>query len=106
MMYQNENCADACASCIPIAAACAVACIENERVQCAKHCLECVEICKTMVVLAARDSMNLSAVAKACLTICEACANECEGHQNDHCAACAKACRKCAAECKMLVGNA
>lgn len=106
MTYQNKSCADACASCIPIAAACAIDCIEGDRDTCAKHCLECVEICKTMVVLAARDSMNLAAAADACSTICEACAEECENHDNAHCNACAEACRKCAEECRQLAGNA
>lgn len=106
MPYQNKECADACAACIPIAAACAVACIDAGRHACAKHCLECVDICKTMVVFAARDSKHMAAVAAACETICEACAGECEQHDNAHCNACAAACRTCAEKCKQMAGNA
>lgn len=102
MTYQNETCVEACTDCISIAAYCSQACIEDEMAECAERCLECLEICKTMAVLAARDSMNLSAVAEACAEICEACAEECEKHDNDHCTACAEACRECSEECRTL----
>lgn len=102
MPYQNQSCADACAECVPIAAYCSQQCIEKELKECAKHCLECVEICKAMTVLAARDSYNTGAVAAACAEICDACAEECSKHDHDHCRECAKACRKCAEECRKL----
>lgn len=104
MTYQNEGCVDACKECLAIAAYCSQACIEENMPECAKRCLECVEICKTMIVLAARDSMNVSVVARACAQICKACAEECEKHDNDHCSACAEACRKCAEECRNISG--
>lgn len=105
MTYQNQSCVDACTECISVAAYCSQACIEEQMAECAKHCLECVEICKTLAVLAARDSMNVSAVAEACAQICDACAEVCEKHDNDHCKACADACRKCADECRKLAGG-
>lgn len=103
MHYRNANCVDASTACISVASHCAQACIEEGRSKCAKHCLEVVEICKTMAVLAARDSIHVSAVAQACAVICEACADECAKHDNDHCRACAEACRRCAAECRQMM---
>lgn len=61
MTYQNQSCVDACTECISVAAYCSQACIEEQMAECAKHCLECVEICKTMAILGARDSMNMGA---------------------------------------------
>lgn len=102
MIYENDNCVNACLECIGIAAYCAQACIEEDMKECAKHCLECVEICKAMAVMAARHSYNVTAAAEACIKICEACANECEKHDNDHCRACAEACRTCVEECHQI----
>ncbi len=103
MLYPHPSCVDACTSCISIAAHCAQACIDEGRKKCATYCFECVEICKTMTVLAARDSVHIQVAAQACATICEGCAEECEKHANDHCRACAEACRHCAAECRNII---
>ncbi|MEO7522912.1 MAG: four-helix bundle copper-binding protein, partial [Ferruginibacter sp.] len=37
---------------------------------------------------------------KECIELCEACAEECGGHEHDHCKACAKACAECAEACR------
>ena len=102
MTYKNQNCVDSSVNCIGVAAYCSQACIDEGMSECAKYCLECVEICKTMAVLGARNSENVSSVAQVCAEICEACANECKNHDNDHCRDCAEACHKCAEACRNL----
>ena len=105
MIYSNENCVQTCNECAAIASYCAQQCIDKGIAECAKHCMECFEICQTTAVFAARDSDNLFAVVEACLQICEACADECEQHDHEHCQECAKACRKNADACRTLLNN-
>lgn len=102
MSYANQQCVEACSDCISTAAYCSYACIDEGMEKCAKQCLECVDICRVMAVFAARDSMHMQSVAQACIEICEACAAECDNHDNDHCRDCAVACRECAEKCRVL----
>ncbi|HWS20075.1 MAG TPA: four-helix bundle copper-binding protein [Nitrososphaera sp.] len=36
--------------------------------------------------------------------VCDACAQECQRHEVDHCKRCAQACRSCAEECRRMAG--
>lgn len=105
MVYRNQRCVDACNNCVSIAAFCSKACIEEGQTDCAKRCLECIEICRVMGIFAARASLNMSAVAALAARICLDCAAECDRHDSDHCKACADACRVCAAECRNISGD-
>ncbi len=106
MDYPNKMCVEACNDCVSIASYCAQECIEKNMTECIKHCLDCVEICKTLSVFAARDSQYLMSIAQACADVCDACAQECDKHDQDSCKACAKACRACAKTCRELGGSA
>ncbi|MHB8898378.1 MAG: four-helix bundle copper-binding protein [Thermoguttaceae bacterium] len=37
---------------------------------------------------------------------CDACADECEKHDMEHCRKCAEACRRCAEECRQMADAA
>ncbi len=47
-----------------------------------------------------RNSEHAKHIVKECIDICNACGNECEKHDHDHCKKCAEACRKCVEACE------
>ncbi|MDY7021073.1 MAG: four-helix bundle copper-binding protein [Cyanobacteriota bacterium] len=73
---------------------CAEACTGNpDMIKCARICLDTGETCRSLAILMVRGSYFIAPLAKACAEICDACANECEKHDMDHCKKCAEACR-------------
>lgn len=71
------------------------------------HCIqlnmECASICYAAAQLMSLGSSKANEVCRISAEICEACAAECEKHENDHCQECAKVCRQCAEECRRMV---
>jgi hypothetical protein len=86
--------------------ACADACTGETMMmpQCVRSCLDCADICIATARLAVRQTgandVALRAILRACIEACEACAAECEGHDNPHCRLCATVCRECADDCR------
>lgn len=73
---------------------CTEACMGNpDMLQCARTCLDCAEICRTISTYMVRSSRFIPSLTKACAEICTACAEECGSHDMDHCNKCAQACR-------------
>nr|AOE05637.1 hypothetical protein [uncultured bacterium] len=46
------------------------------------------------------DSAFAKAMVEICHKVCVKCADECKGHDHQHCKDCAEACRKCADACE------
>jgi Cys-rich four helix bundle protein (predicted Tat secretion target) len=71
---------------------------------CAKSVTEVIAICNALVTVAAVESRNLSALARAAMSFCKDCEDECRKHEKTHatCKECADACAKCLVECKKL----
>ena len=72
---------------------------------CAKMVTEAIAVCNALVTVAAVESKNLPALAKAAMAFCKDCEDECRKHEKTHttCKECADACAKCLIECKKLV---
>lgn len=65
--------------------------------------MECAALCYAAAQLMSMGSERANAVCKICAEACDACADECSKHENEHCKACAAACRKCAEECRNMM---
>ena len=85
---------------------CADACLaeDMDMAQCIRNCLDCADICAATARLAVRRTAQnievLRSQLETCIKACETCAEECERHDNPHCAMCAKMCRECADDCR------
>lgn len=64
--------------------------------------MECAAICYAAAELMSLGSDRAKELCRLCAEICDACATECEQHDNDHCRECASACRACAKECREM----
>lgn len=104
---------DAASRCASTCGTCADACLHGDHVdhmvRCIDLCTQCAAICRTTAEILSRPGPNgdsWRAVVEACITVCRECADECSGHDHDHCQQCAQACRDCADACQTLLGVA
>ncbi|HEV7912651.1 MAG TPA: four-helix bundle copper-binding protein [Albitalea sp.] len=99
----HRNCIAACHACADACDHCATACLNEPDPKRLGRCIEldidCAAVCRLAAGFMARGSGYDSAVCALCAVLCEACAEECENHQYEHCRDCAAACRRCADEC-------
>ena len=85
---------------------CADACVaeDGDMAQCIRYCSDTADICAATARLAVRRTEQnidvLRAQLELCIKACETCAEECEKHDDPHCAMCAKMCRECADDCR------
>lgn len=86
--YECEHCADTSI---------------GSMAKCARLCRDCAQLCWTIAGFMSRGSRFIPQVVRACIDICEACASECEKHDNEHCQSCAKACRTAVEEYRKVV---
>ncbi|WP_173917152.1 four-helix bundle copper-binding protein [Halobacillus sp. Marseille-Q1614] len=95
-----HECMEACNHCYN-------ACLQEEDVKMMAGCIrtdrECADICGFFEQALTRGTPFVSELAEACAKICEACGEECNKHDHDHCKKCAEACFACAEECRKLV---
>src|SRR6185503_14051159 len=101
-----QVCINACLHCAALCNHCALSCTTEEDIKMMARCIqldmECSAICYAAANLMSLDSEKAIAICGICADVCEACANECSLHDNDHCRQCADACTACAAECKNI----
>jgi hypothetical protein len=75
-----------------------------DMAQCIRASLDCADICAATARMSVRQTgsnpVALRAALRACIETCEACAGECEKHDNEHCRLCAAACRECSDDCR------
>jgi hypothetical protein len=103
MPYQQfQACLTACNACAIACDRCAAACLQENDVKALARCIaldiDCAALCRVAADAVARNS-------EMARRICEACAEECEHHDMDHCQACAAACRRCANECRKMAAR-
>ncbi|WP_037306309.1 ferredoxin [Amycolatopsis orientalis] len=109
------RCVEACLACAQACVACADACLSepDDVVPALRACIRLTQDCADFCTAAARavsrqtgaDHTVLRAVLRACVTICGACARECETHagRHDHCRVCAEQCRAGEKACQDLL---
>ncbi|EGQ2927387.1 four-helix bundle copper-binding protein [Staphylococcus pseudintermedius] len=94
-----HECMEACNHCYD-------ACLREEDVKMMAECIrldrECADICAFLEQALTRNSPFSSDLAAVCTKVCEACGNESQKHDHDHCQKCADACFKCAEACKEI----
>ena len=97
MIHALGNCINKCNYC-------ADACLDEENVKMMVTCIRtdkvCAEVCSTLNQLLATDYKDVDDLIKYCIKVCNACADECEKHEHDHCKECAQAWRECARVCE------
>jgi hypothetical protein len=102
--FSYKACIDACLHCAAICDHCALSCTTEKDIHMMARCIqldmECSAICYAAAKLMSLDSEKAMAICDLCADICEACANECGLHDNDHCRQCKEACLACAKECR------
>ncbi|WP_034918874.1 four-helix bundle copper-binding protein [Gillisia sp. CAL575] len=101
---RNEKMIHALGNCINKCNYCGDACLDEENVKMMVTCIRtdkvCAEVCSTLNQLLATDYKDVDDLIKYCIKVCNACADECEKHEHDHCKECAQACRECARVCE------
>jgi hypothetical protein len=107
MSHHNyQECIDACLRCAATCNHCASSCLREDDVKMMAKCIqldmECAAICYAAAQFMGMGSDDVIRICTLCADICEACAAECERHNNEHCSECAAACRKCAEECRRI----
>lgn len=98
-VHHAMYCAKMCLSC---ADACSAE--DMDMSQCVRTCSDCSDVCEATARLGLRrtgsNEQILIEMLEFCARVCEACAAECEQHDNDHCRLCAQICRECAEDCR------
>jgi hypothetical protein len=104
--HQYKLCIEACLKCAAICNHCASSCTEEEDVKMMAKCIqltmECAAVCYAAAQLMSLGSDKVKEICSLCAKMCDACAEECKSHQNEHCRECAEACTYCADECEIM----
>lgn len=105
--HQYKLCIEACLTAASLCNHCATSCLKEEHLpmmsKCIQLAMECSTICYATAQLMNFNSDKVKEIAKLCADMCDACAEECGKHDNDHCRECAEACTKCADECETIL---
>lgn len=99
------ECMDNCLEAVQACEWCASACIEEgepEMVTCIQRCRDVADVASLHARLMARDSEFHAGVAGVCAEVCEACAEECEQFEAEHCQTCAEVVSRCADSCRRM----
>jgi hypothetical protein len=101
-----KSCIDACLACAVECNSCATDCLHENDIKMMVNCIQldrqCAVICLASAQLMSIGGVHATHLCAECAEICEACAEECGRHLNDHCKKCAEACLKCARECRNM----
>ena len=98
-----------------VCAACADACLAEEAPEHLRDCirinLNCAAVCSATARLLVNHHASaagvLHAQLHACILSCQACADICATHaeQHEHCAICAETCRRCQEKCNVALAE-
>jgi hypothetical protein len=108
-MELMEACIEACAACEQACVMCSDADLGDGMMRCSSMCSTCADVCNAMMRMMMRptgwDMDAMTAMLRATIAMCTACAAECGMHadMHEHCAMCAQACRDCIAACENLL---
>ena len=101
--HENKKTIEACLKSAALCNHCAASCLQESdtkmMVNCIQLDMECAALCYATAQLLSFGSKNAKDLAKICAAACEACAAECEKHENVHCKECAAACIECKEAC-------
>lgn len=109
------SCIQSCFDCAQACTACADACLGEEHraelFRCIRLNLDCADICDATGHVLSRqtapDPLVTGELLRACVTACQACADECSLHapHMQHCRICEAACRACERACGQLLSE-
>jgi len=90
MAHQNyKECIDECLKCMIACNHCYSACLDEDHVGMMKECIrldrECADICEFAAHAMSMNSKYAKEICLACAEACEACGNECQKHDHEHC---------------------
>jgi hypothetical protein len=90
---------------------CFSACLQEQDVKVMARCIQldrdCADICQLTAKLLQSGSEVSREALRLCITVCEACADECDRHTKiQHCKDCAEACRRCVQACSKALSTA
>jgi hypothetical protein len=76
-----------------------------EMVYCIRLCLDCTDVCGTVLRVLSRrrqPDVDVPLLLEACAALCKSCGDECERHakMHAHCRVCGEACRRCEKACR------
>jgi hypothetical protein len=99
-----RDCVEACANTADACDLCVARCLQHPDVQslarCIQLCLDAAMVSRTTAALMRRESEFADTAGHFLAQLCEACAAECERHdEHAYCRWCASMCRRCAAAC-------
>jgi hypothetical protein len=100
---RTAECVDNCLEAAQACEWCATACVregDDDMAECIELCRDVADLTTLHARLMARDSRYSSDLAETSAEACEACADECDQHDHDHCQTCAEKLRACADSCR------
>ncbi len=110
-MQLMQDCIEACTACMQACTMCADADATDgaDMARCASLCASTADMCSAMMMTMMRpagfDREGMMSMLSACMTMCRACADECNSHDMDHCRMCAQVCTNCADACEKLMAS-
>lgn len=82
---------------------CFSACLKEDNVKMMTDCIrldkECAEVC-SFTILMFHKSKFVGKYLELCMSVCEACGEECGKFEHEHCKECAQKCKECAKACR------
>ncbi|MFC5972661.1 four-helix bundle copper-binding protein [Halomarina salina] len=101
---EQRECIDNCNEAAQVCEWCADECAGHgeEMAECVRLCRDVADIASLHARFMARDSDYSGDLGELCAEACEACADECEQHDHDHCQACVDVLRECAETCRSM----
>ncbi|WP_435361957.1 four-helix bundle copper-binding protein [Haloarchaeobius sp. DFWS5] len=99
---EQRECVDTCLAAAEACEWCADECAGKgeEMGECIRLCRDVADLASLHARFMVRDSDYAGDLAAVCADACEACADECETHDHDHCQTCATVVRECAKSCR------
>ena len=92
--HDYKQCIDACLACAAICNHCAASCTEEDDVNMMAKCIrldmECAAICYAAAQVMSMGGQSAAELCAISANICNACADECAKHDNEHCRECAE----------------
>lgn len=100
---EQRECLENCQRAAQVCEWCADACADEDGMgECIRLCRDVADIATLHARLMARDSDYSGDLASVCADVAEACAEECEGHDHDHCQLCAEVLPDCVETCRSM----
>lgn len=105
-----KACIELCYQCANACDACTTNTLKEKEVIAMTKCIElniyCAEVCRLAASLVSKGELFMPEICGFCAKVCNACADECARHQNEHCLESAFFCRQCAEACSKLTAHA